>query len=394
MKRLEENEYNIDSSETKCNKEQFEKLKWKFALESSNIGIWSWDNTDNQDHVFFSKESKAILGYTESDGNTFGSNSQDWNNRVHPDDKKKYFQDFQDHLNGILPIYENRHRVLCNDGSYKWISDKGRIIEKDKDGNAVRIIGTHTDITSRVINEAKINNTIDTVTKQNKKLQNFAHIVTHNLKEHAGNFESLLGFYEEAQNSEDKEELIEYLKTLSKSLGTTISNLNQIVSVESKKEINIEKINVNNYVKRAINLLEVVIKDSNTTIINNIDNDLEVFFSPPYMESIIQNLMTNAIKYKHPERDPIIEIKSTTYNENIVIKITDNGLGVNLNKFGKDIFGLYKTFHNNQNSEGVGLYLIKSQLESLGGTIDLASVVDVGTSFIITIPNKKGQLKS
>lgn len=389
MERLKENEYNINSSETNYSIEQFEKLKWKFALENSNIGIWSWDNTDNQDRVFFSKESKAILGYTDNDGNTFGSNSQDWNNRVHPDDRQKYFQDFQNHLNGIHPIYENQHRVLCNDGSYKWIFDKGRIIEKDKDGKAIRIIGTHTDITTRVLNEEKINKTIDTVTKQNKKLQNFAHIVTHNLKEHAGNFESLLTFYDEAQNDDDKEELISYLKTLSKSLGTTISNLSQVVSVEAKKEINIEKININRYVERAINLLEVVIKESNTSIINNIDNDLEVFFSPAYMESIIQNLMTNAIKYKHPERDPIIEIKSTTYNENIVIKITDNGLGVNLNKFGKDIFGLYKTFHTNQNSEGVGLYLIKSQLESLGGTIDLASVVDVGTSFIITIPNKK-----
>lgn len=389
MEQLKESEYNIDITDTTYSNEQFERLKWKFALENSNIGIWSWDNTNNQDRVFFSKESKAILGFTDNDDNNFGANSQDWNERVHPEDKKKYFQDFQDHLNGRYTIYENVHRVLCNDGSYKWVSDTGKIIEKDKDGKAVRIIGTHTDITSQVENEKKIRNSLDTVTKQNNKLRNFAHIVTHNLKEHAGNFESLLTFYDEAETKEDKEELIGYLKTLSQSLGTTISNLNQIVTVESKQEITIEKINVNSYVKRAIKLLEVVIKDSNTKIINDIDDNLDVFFSPAYMESIIQNLMTNAIKYKHPERDPIIEIKSTTYNENIVIKITDNGLGVNLNKFGKDIFGLYKTFHTNQNSEGVGLYLIKSQLESLGGTIDLASVVDVGTSFIITIPNKK-----
>ncbi len=389
MEQLKENKYNIDITDATYSNEQFERLKWKFALENSNIGIWSWDNTNGQDRVFFSKESKAILGFTDNNDDNFGSNSQDWNDRVHPEDKKKYFQDFQDHLNGLYPIYENVHRVQCNDGSYKWISDTGKIIEKDKDGKAVRIIGTHTDITSRVENEKKIKNSLETVTKQNNKLRNFAHIVTHNLKEHAGNFESLLGFYDEAETKEDKEELLGYLKTLSQSLGTTISNLNQIVTVESKQEISVEKINVNSYVNRAIKLLEVVIKDSNTSVINNIDDDLEIFFSPAYMESIIQNLMTNAIKYKHPKRDPVIEIKSTTYNENIVIKITDNGLGVNLNKFGKDIFGLYKTFHTNQNSEGVGLYLIKSQLESLGGTIDLASVVDVGTSFIITIPNKK-----
>ena len=389
MEQLKETEYNIDSTETTYSNEQFERLKWKFALENSNIGIWSWDNTNNQDRVFFSKESKTILGFKDNDGNNFGANSQDWNDRVHSEDRKKYFQDFQDHLNGLYPIYENVHRVLCNDGSYKWISDKGKIIEKDKDGKAVRIIGTHTDITSRIESEKRIKKSLETVTKQNNKLRNFAHIVTHNLKEHAGNFESLLSFYDEAETKEDKEELIAYLKTLSQSLGTTISNLNQIVTVESKQDVSIEKINVNDYVERAIKLLNVVIKNSNTTVINSIDENLEIIFSPAYMESIIQNLMTNAIKYKHPDRDPVIEIKSTTYNENIVIKITDNGLGVNLNKFGKDIFGLYKTFHTNENSEGVGLYLIKSQIESLGGTIDLASVVDIGTSFIITIPNKK-----
>ncbi|WAC02890.1 PAS domain-containing protein [Lacinutrix neustonica] len=143
-----------------------------------------WDNTTNEDIVSYSKESKFILGYLDDDP-SFGINSQDWNDRVHPDDKEKYFQDFQDHLNGLCLIYQNKHRVLCNDGTYKWIQDKGKIISRDSKGVPVRVIGTHTDITELVENENRINNTLSLITKQNNTLKNFAHIVTHNLKEHS-----------------------------------------------------------------------------------------------------------------------------------------------------------------------------------------------------------------
>ena len=373
--------------------EQFEKLKWKFALENSNIGIWDWDNTNNLDRVFFSKESKRILGYKEGEGFHFGSNSQDWNDRVHPDDREKYFKDFQDHLNGIRPIYENEHRILCNDGTYKWISDKGKIIERDANGNPIRVIGTHTDITLHVENEEKLKNTLDLITNQNKKLKNFAHIVTHNLKEHSGNFESLLQFYDESESDSDRKELVNYLKVLSVSLSKTISNLNQIVSVESKKEISVEKIYIVKYIENVTKILDVFINDSNTTIVNTINEDLFIYFSPAYTESIIQNLLSNAIKYKHPDRSPIINLSASIVDDNIILKVKDNGLGIDLDKYGNEVFGLYRTFHSNQNSEGVGLYLVKSQVESFGGRIEIESTVNVGTTFIITIPNTKAQLE-
>lgn len=388
MERPTENKSEVDKD---CI-EQFEKLKWQFALENSNIGIWDWDNTNNLDRVFFSKESKRILGYKEEEGDHFGSSSQDWNDRVHPDDREKYFQDFQDHLNGIHPIYENEHRILCNDGTYKWISDKGKIIERDPNGNALRIIGTHTDITLYVQNEEKLKKTLDLITSQNKKLKNFAHIVTHNLKEHSGNFESLLQFYDESESDSDRKELINYMKTLSVSLSKTISNLNQIVSVESKKEINIEKIYLVNYIESVTKVLDVFIKNSNTTIINSIDNSLFIYFSPAYTESIIQNLLSNAIKYKHPDRDPVINLNASIVNDNIILKVKDNGLGIDLDKYGGEVFGLYRTFHSNHNSEGVGLYLVKSQVESFGGKIEIESTVNVGTTFIITIPNRKSPI--
>jgi len=388
--------YREDVMDKKTNEErlkQFEKLKWRFALENSNIGIWDWDNSNNQDVVFYSEISKRILGFkTIEEGKNFGNNAQDWNNRVHPEDKDNYFKDFQNHADGLDSIYKNEHRILCNDGNYKWILDRGKIIERDENGQPTRIIGTHTDITERVENEKKMSRTLNLVSKQNKKLQNFAHIVTHNLKEHSGNFENLLGFYDEAETDKEKEEVISYLRLTASSLKKTIKDLNKIVSIEAKKEITLEKIYISKYINRVLKVLDNNIKESNATVNNYIDENLFINFSPAYLESIIQNLLSNALKYKHPEKDPIVNISYSIVGDNIYLNVSDNGIGIDLEKHGDNIFGLYKTFHNNKDAEGVGLYLVKNQIESFGGKIDVSSAPNAGTTFTITIPNKKIQL--
>ncbi|WP_452233114.1 sensor histidine kinase [Lacinutrix sp. MEBiC02595] len=359
--------------------------KWKLALEYTKIGFWEFDLDSNK--VFFSNQSKKILGFEDSD--TFGSNINDWNDRVHPDDRKKYFQDFQDHLTGIKSMYENEHRIKCADDSYKWILDRGKIVEFTMDGRAKRIIGTHTEITNQKVAENQIIESLNIATEQNNKLKNFAHIVTHNLKQHVGNFESLLDFHEEAETLEEKKELMLHLKTLSTSLTKTINNLNQVVSVQANNNKKTERIYVAQEINNVLKSLDFVINESHTTVINNVNEKYFIYYNLSYFESVIQNLLTNAIKYKHKDRNPVINIDYTLKQHAIDLIISDNGRGVDLNKFGKDIFGLYKTFHHNEDAEGVGLYLIKNQIESFGGKISIKSKVDTGTTFTITITNRK-----
>ncbi len=361
----------------------FNELKWKFALKNSNIGIWDFDA--NLNRVFFSEESKNIIGFKSDE---FGSNPQDWNDRVHPEDREKYYKDFNDHLNGLKPMYTNTHRVLCKDGTYKWILDKGKIIERDKDGNPLRIIGTHLDITEQKENELANAKLLKLLKLQNDKLTNFAHIVTHNLKSHSANFENLLEFYDEAETPEEKEELIGHIKTVTESLTKTISNLNEIVSIQTNKNDEVKNLNIYSYINNTLNLLEVEIKQSKAVIINEVNPLINIDFNPAYLESIFQNLISNAIKYKHPNRAPYIQFNSIETTDSYQITIQDNGLGIDLDKYGDEVFKLYRTFHRNENSEGVGLYLIKNHIESYGGTIKLHSVVDEGSIFTITLPIK------
>ncbi|TXE06527.1 PAS domain S-box protein [Gelidibacter salicanalis] len=358
--------------------------KWQLALEFSGIGVWEFDAIANQIH--FSSGSKNIIGVTDP---KFGSHRDAWNDRVHPDDRERYLSDFQNHLRGLVPMYENEHRVRCEDGSYKWIRDRGKIVEWDSHNNPKRIIGTHTDITKHKLNENIIHESLVLTTAHNNKLMNFAHIVTHNLKQHTANFESLMDFYEDASTAMEKKEIIIHLRSLSTSLSKTISNLHDVVNVQNSKTMKTTKIYVSDAIDHILKLLAIVITENNATIHNNIPKKLFLYYNYSYFESIIQNLLSNAIKYKHPERDPIISIDFMYDLNKFELSISDNGIGIDLEKYSNDIFGLYKTFHNNENAEGVGLYLIKNQIESYGGTITVASEVNVGTTFTITGKNRK-----
>jgi PAS domain S-box-containing protein len=125
--------------------------RWQFALEGNRDGVWDWDLLTNK--VFFSKQSKAMLGYGEDE---IDNDLDEWEKRIHPDDKEQVTADLDKHLDQVIPYYENEHRVLCKDGSYKWILDRGKVVTRTEDNKPLRMIGTHTDITERKRSEMKL----------------------------------------------------------------------------------------------------------------------------------------------------------------------------------------------------------------------------------------------
>lgn len=118
--------------------------RWQFALEGSGDGVWDWSIQLNE--VFFSKQWKAMLGFKEDE---ISGNLEEWDKIIHPDDIEKVHEDIQKHLDGKTPVYENEHRIQCKDGSYKWISSRGKVISRTEEGKPLRMIGTHSDITER-----------------------------------------------------------------------------------------------------------------------------------------------------------------------------------------------------------------------------------------------------
>lgn len=359
------------------------KERLTFALEGSQDGVWDWNVLT--DTAYYSDESIRMLGFAP---NEFEQIASFWNDRVHEEDQDAYYADIKRHLHGISPYYSNEHRIRCKDNSYKWILDRGKVIERNENGDALRVIGTHSDITAQKNREQEFLKTIDVVESQNERLLNFTHIVSHNLRSYSGNFESLLELIHQSETDEEKLTYVEYLRQVSSGLSETIAHLNKIVSIQTKVSQKREAIQLHTLVRKIEVILAREIEKKNAIIHNSIPIDLQIYYIPAYLESIVLNLISNAIKYHHPDRLPEVIIDTIVMDDQLILKISDNGVGIDLNKYGNKLFGMYKTFHGNEDAKGIGLFITKNQLVTMGDSIVVRSEVNKGTSFQITFNNK------
>jgi PAS domain S-box-containing protein len=371
----------INVSELKAQELKLKVLeeRFQFALEASNIGVWDWNIKTNT--VFYSSQSFKILEINSAD---IFDNPERWDEIVHPDDLEEYYAAINEHFEEKTPFYENFHRVLTSSGKYKWILDKGEVIERDRNGKPLRVIGTHTDITAQKEKELELVKTMKLYSEKNSQLLNFSHIVAHNLNSHVGNLKLLLDMIDAENKSIENSEAFSYLRTVSDDLNKTITDLSQIVNIQNNTNIIVKPLNINNYLKKVLNVVSAYNYRNLGTIINNIPKDATINFNPAYLESVLLNFCTNAIKYAHPERDLIIEFNFFIENGKKVFTITDNGLGIDLKKHGDLLFGMYKTFHKHEDSHGIGLYITKNQIESMNGAVSVESAVGVGSTFTVT----------
>ena len=347
--------------------------RYHFAVQASDRGVWDWDMVTNK--VYYSSESMKILGLTESD---LVASPEEWDDRVHPDDREEYYGNINLHFENKIPFYETCHRVLCN-GEYKWILDRGKVIERDENGKPLRIAGTHTDISAQKEKEQELLKMLEIVNSQNNKLLNFAHIVSHNLRTHAGNIKSLLELYH--NSSFTHEETITNIDIVSKELNETIENLNDLVKVHTQTNKEFVSLQLSDYITRMLYILNEDITNKNIIIENNVNEKIQVNCIPAYLESILLNLVTNAIKYSNDKKDILISFNVTDTTDFLILNVSDNGVGIDMERYGSSIFGLYKTFHGHEDSRGVGLYITKNQIETMGGKIEVESKPNVGSTF-------------
>jgi PAS domain S-box-containing protein len=251
----------------------------------------------------------------------------------------------------------------------------------DIDGKINGLIGISMDITPIKKKEEQLQHLINITSVQNKKLINFAHIVSHNLRSHSANFSMLLQFLNSEENEEERNKILKMLEQASDNLLETLSNLNEVVDINTNINLKKVPIKLNHAITKAQQNLAALLDKNEVIIENQVDKNLSVLSIPAYLDSILLNLLTNAVKYRSPDRQPKITIKAKRIGGKIMLDFSDNGLGIDLERYGDKIFGMYKTFHNNKDAKGFGLYLIRNQIEAMGGHIIIDSKVDAGTTF-------------
>ncbi|MBS1492126.1 MAG: HAMP domain-containing histidine kinase [Bacteroidetes bacterium] len=227
------------------------------------------------------------------------------------------------------------------------------------------------------------------LTKQNQQLIDFAHITSHNLRAPASNLFSLLYLYKQSKSVEEKESFFERIETVVTHLSETLNDLMNAIQIKEEGVKNIEELDFEATLKKIKEILSGQIIETGFVITYDFSKAPKIHYNKQYLESIILNLVSNAIKYRSPDRKPEVHIHTEIEKGNVILNVRDNGLGIDLHRHGSKLFGLRKTFHRNKEARGVGLFITKTQVEAMGGSIGVISQVNQGSIFYINFNSRE-----
>ncbi len=278
--------------------------------------------------------------------------------------------------------YEREVHIDLPGGKAKWIRQVGKPI-LDKENNVTALHVTVQDITLEKLREHEIEETHKLITDQNKRLLTFAHTVSHNLGSYTGNIQMILEILKQTEDEESRQHFLDNLDKLAKAMSQTLKHLNEVVKIQTE----IQQARTTVYFKEVFlmvkDVLTPTINETNAIIEDDFTACASIEYIPAYLESVMLNLVSNALKYRHPERKPHLIIKTYQEGDHKFMIVKDNGLGIDLKRYKSSLFGMNKTFHNNPDARGIGLFITKHQVEALGGTISVESELNVGSVFTV-----------
>jgi len=229
----------------------------------------------------------------------------------------------------------------------------------------------------------QLTQTNEELIRHNNELQQFSYTISHNLRGPVASLRGLLGLLDQVSMNNGNKEIIGHLTQSVSTLDTTIRDLGNIIDLRNDITRIRQKLSLQTEVNAVVILLEREIQENQITVVTNFEEYPFIYSVRPMLHSILYNLISNAIKYRSAERKPVIKISSSVNDSVIKIVVEDNGLGIDLENFGDKLFGLYKRFHTHTEGRGLGLFLVKLQVEALEGFIEVESSLTHGTKFIL-----------
>ena len=259
----------------------------------------------------------------------------------------------------MIPIY-NSENVLSH-----WVSIQRDITEEKKSGKEKEHL-------------------IRELTQNNKDLKQFSYITSHNLRAPLSNLTGLLRLIDDIKiQDEELEELLNGFNKSTQLLNETINDLVKVIVIKDNPSIQKERLVLSEVFEKVFSQLNFQIESNNPILKLKFDPEFTLHTNKAYLESILLNLLLNAIKYKEHSRKLKITITAEFSEGRTKLTFKDNGIGIDLERNKDKVFGLYQRFHNYPDSKGLGLYLVKSQVDTMGGTISIKSEVNKGTEFTI-----------
>lgn len=268
------------------------------------------------------------------------------------------------------------------------------VIEEDDELNVVakglNMLGEELDYRSKELyaKQSETEKLLSELSSSYNNLMQFNYIVSHNLRAPVANIIGLCNLIHlPGISEEDKLQTISHINTAAQNIDNLIKDLSVLLAMRAPHNIKKVKVFLPSLVETISNNLEKQIAESKAIIKTNFRDDAtEIFTIKSYLESIFYNLISNAIKFQSNNKCPEIIISSKKEKNIFLITVSDNGIGIDLEKYGDKIFGLYQRFNLEVEGKGLGLNMTKMQVEAVGGKIILESTPGNGTLFTITFP--------
>ncbi|MFM6984696.1 MAG: PAS domain-containing protein [Chitinophagaceae bacterium] len=368
-----------------------ERLRYKHVVENISDGLII-DNIEGK-VTFANQQFLDMIGIEESDLDNFV-----FVDYVSPEFKDVITDRHTRRMKGEAVSTIFQYAGVRKDGTKRWFEARvTKIMENGKIAGTQSAIRDITEEKASIdllkASEAEKTKLLNELTKRYNELMQFNYIVSHNLRAPIANLLGLAEVFEmPALDDAEKLKIIGHIRYSIEKIDDLIQDLNIILAARSDINSKKELVDFEEIIHSVKQTLEKQISETNTHINSHIEYGAHKIFSiKSYIKSSIYNLVSNAIKYRSPERVPIIDISISRDDDFYTIKVADNGTGIDLEKYGKEVFGLYKRFHLTVEGKGLGLNMTKAQIEALGGSIDILSAPDRGTTFIITIPVQQGE---
>ncbi|WP_307849355.1 sensor histidine kinase [Rhodospirillum rubrum] len=352
------------------------------ALENTGDGIWDWQIPG--DVVHLNGALIARLGFPIDTPSPIAT----WETMIHPEDRPATLLAFHDHLAGKTPIYHACYRWKLPDGVVIWVEAKGRVITRDRAGKPLRMIGTLTDATQLVEAEERIRENSRRLEESNRDLEQFAYVASHDLQEPLRMVSSYLGLLRRRHGDQLAPEALEFMSYAedgAKRMSRLILDLLEYSRVTTRGEPP-ETVALAEVIDEARSNLRMVI-DETAARIDLLGCDRTVLADRGQVVRVFQNLIGNALKYRSPERPPIITLRCGEDEGWVNVSVADNGIGFSP-EHAERIFVIFQRLHGPKAYEGtgIGLSICKRIIERHGGTIEAQGTPGEGACFRFTLP--------
>jgi signal transduction histidine kinase len=365
-----------------------EEQRDRFQQMIDALPIMAWAANTQGEITFYNKRCFEYF-----DDSTLEPGSEQWLLHIHPDDRSHTISEWMHSVKTGEPYNIRKRWKLHENAPYRYYNVQAYPV-RDKPGNIDFWMGTTMDVhhyEELLCIEQNLNTANLDLAYKNRRLEQvnhdldtFVYAASHDLKTPVNNLEALVRMLEAYTYEGEQLELIGLMQKTVNRLRNTISDLTEIIKFNTDEQHYDEPVSIKEITESVLEELHDLVASNQAVFEFDLQVD-HIVFSRKYMRSMLYNLLSNAVKYHVPNRPPIVWVSSTVANGQMVLKVSDNGLGIHPKDHDK-VFGIFRRLHTHVEGTGIGMYLVKKMVGNAGGSIELNSQVGQGSTFTVCLP--------